>query len=119
MEIDQVSGFAKYTGFITKALGLSKKTADISEDSKDGDTSESCSSVDSIDALNRVVRVYKSFVLDLSSIGQTNDVKLSTTKFKIDVTDQCLTCGWLVCEVMRKYTDFIAEIERESNIKIK
>ena len=41
------------------------------------------------------------------------------TEFKIEVIDQCLTWGWLVCEVMRKYVDYISEIENKTKSKIK
>ena len=70
MEVEKVSGFAKYTGFITKALGFNKKAINGEEENKEEDTNEKYSSEDSIEVLNRVVQVYKTFVLDLSNIGQ-------------------------------------------------
>ena len=119
METNKPSSFSKYTNFISKVLGLNKNNNTANEENKDESSDKKNSSIDSIEALNKEIKVIKTFILDLSKIGQPSDLVLTNTQFKIEVIDQWLTCGWLAWEVMRKYTDYIAVIEKEANTKIK
>ncbi|CAI2384367.1 unnamed protein product [Moneuplotes crassus] len=64
----------------------------------------------------------KVLTLDLSYLlkdGNLKGIDKEETQIEIKLFDDCLTTGWLVCEVMRKYTDFIQELENKTGSKLK
>lgn len=57
----------------------------------------------------------KVLTLDLSSLLKDKSLQgidRDKTQIEIQLFDDCLTTGWLVCEVMRRYTEFIQEWEK-------
>ena len=121
MDSNSESGFSKYTNFITKIFGFTQTKNMLKEETKIEMPSSNDLSIGSNEAIFNETKIIKSLVLDFSNICKDNQQlsSLYKSEFKIDVIDQCLTWGWLVWEVMRKYVDFISEIESKTNTKIK
>lgn len=64
----------------------------------------------------------KTLILDLSWVIKDNPQQAENAgkvEFKINIFDDGLTSGWLVWEVMRKYTDYILKLEAETGNKLK